>query len=140
MSPNESKKKTEADVVGPTATGPAPLGATSAPRSTPRIRFPRLPALAEPALAAMAPHRRAAYLAEKAHQDDWGHLPPQVAHLLRGVTLPPLAVEHHARAAGTDPVHFAAARAFHRWALGQEMSREQYDAAVARVLSESFGL
>jgi hypothetical protein len=107
---------------------------------TPATRFPRLPALGERDLASMAPAPRAAYQAEKAHQDVWGHLPPQVSFHLRGVTLPPLAVEHHARDAKTDPVHFAATRAYYRWALGQEMSREEYDAAVARVLSEPHGL
>jgi len=90
-------------------------------------------------LARLAPHQRAAHESEVAHHGKWGHLPPQVSEHLRGVELPPQAVENHARAAGTDPVHFAAARAFHRWALGQEMSRAQYDAAVARVLSEAHG-
>lgn len=153
MSPKSEKKTDAPDVIELPASAigfPAPSEETfreagahrtplAKPRVTPPTRFPRLPALGERELAAMAPHRRAAFTAEKAHQDAWGHLPPQVSQHLRSVELPPQAVEHHAREAKTDPVHFAAARAYYRWALGQEMSREQYDAAVAHVLSEPHG-
>lgn len=145
MSPSPSRKSEPlAEVPVESAADPALFSATRPPpppaRSTPPTRFPRLPILGERELAAMSPAPRAAYHAEKAHQDAWGHLPPQVSAHLRGVSLPPQAVENHAKDAKTDPVHFAAARAFYRWPLGLEMSREQYDAAVARVLSEPHGL
>lgn len=147
MSPSPSRKsELPAEVPVEPAADPALSSAPRPPspplpaRSTPPTRFLRLPVLGERELAAMSPAPRAAYHAEKAHQDAWGHLPPQVSVHLRGVSLPPQAVENHAKDAKTDPVHFAAARAFYRWPLGLEMSREQYDAAVARVMSEPHGL
>jgi hypothetical protein len=140
MSPSPSESKKKAPDAAEIQAGPSPVTAPPEPRATPPTRFPRLRALGERELAGMAPAARASYLAEKAHQDAWGHLPPQISVHLRGVELPPLAVEHHARDAKTDPVHFAATKAYYRWALGQEMSREKYAAAVAHVLSEPHGL
>lgn len=119
------------------AEAPAP---PKPPRQFARTRFPKLPALTEKELLTLAPQERAAYLADKQHQDLWGHLPPQVGQHLRGVLqLAPNAVENHAKRADTDPVHFAAARAYHKWAMGQEMSAEDYDAAIEKVLSEGHG-
>lgn len=91
-------------------------------------------------LAKLGPQERAAYDAQQKHHKLWGHLPPQRQQALRGVeSLSERAVEVHARELKTDPVHFAAAAAYHRWPVGQEMSVEEYEAAVAQVLSERHG-
>lgn len=90
----------------------------------------------------MTPAQALAYKAELKHQDDWGHLPPQVHAQLRGVDPAKVsddAVEKHAKTRGTDPVHFAAAKAFHRWPMHAEMTVEAYDAALEQVLSEKHG-
>jgi hypothetical protein len=50
-----------------------------------------------------------------------------------------MAVESHARVRKTDPVHFAAARAYHKWPLGKEMTLDEFDAAVEHVLGERHG-
>lgn len=112
-------------------------------RVFPRTRFPKLPVLDAKQLAKLSPQMRAKYHAEKKHEDDWGHLAPNLAAKLRGVepsTLSPNAVELHAKSKQTDPVHFAAAKAFHKWAIGQEMTPAEYDAAVEAVLSHKHGV
>lgn len=48
-------------------------------------------------------------------------------------------VEEHAMACGMKPFFWAACKAFHRWAIGQEMSESEFKAAVSRVLSEPYG-
>lgn len=99
-----------------------------------------LAALTDRQLAKLSPTERATYDTQRKHQQLWGHLPPQRAQALRGIeSLSELAVEVHARELKTDPVHFAAAAAYHRWPVGQEMSVEEYEAAVAQVLSERHG-
>lgn len=95
--------------------------------------------LTDAQLAKLQPHERTTYAAEQKHQETWGHLPPQLQPALRGMELPTNAVEVHARAKKTNPVHFAAARAYHRWAIGQEMTAEEYDAALEQVLNERHG-
>lgn len=103
-------------------------------------KFPKLPKLNEAQVAKLNPSTRAAYIEEKKHEEKWGHLPPQVHLHLRGVdSLPENAVENHARELKTDPVHFAAARAFHKWGIGQEMELEDFEAAVEQVVSEGHG-
>jgi len=90
----------------------------------------------------MSAKQAAEYKAEVKHQQDWGHLPPQVHELLRGVDpvqLSSSAVELLAKVRGTDPCHFAAAKAFHKWPMHAEMSLEAYDEAIERVLSERHG-
>lgn len=103
-------------------------------------RFPKLVELTEAQVSKLSPVERAEYLDEKTHQDLWGHLPPQHHVALRGVpSLPDDAVENHARTMGTDPVHFAATKAFFKWGIGQEMSVEEYDAAIEHVLGHGHG-
>lgn len=48
-------------------------------------------------------------------------------------------VEQHAKISGVDPVHFAAARAYNQWAVGAEMSEEDFDAAIEKTLAEPHG-
>lgn len=96
--------------------------------------------LSDKQLEKLSPQQRAAYIAQREHQKRWGHLPPQVQRALQGVMeLAENAVENHAKAQGTDPVHFAAARAFHRWPIGQEMSSEEYVAAIEQTLQHRHG-
>lgn len=105
-----------------------------------RTRFPKLPALTEKQIAALPPVARAGYLSQKKHEDSWGHLPPNVHGHLRGIEqLAPNAVENHARTRKTDPVHFAAARAYFKWPLGKEMTLEEFDAAVDEALNHPHG-
>jgi hypothetical protein len=74
------------------------------------------------------------------HLKLWGHLPPQLHAELVGVKeLPENAVENHAKVLKTDPVHFAAAKAYHQWGIGKEMEVEEYSAAVKQVLAERHG-
>jgi hypothetical protein len=96
--------------------------------------------LSERQLKQLAPNERASYLATQKHLERWGHLPPQHQVALRGIEeMPEDAVENHARTLKTDPVHFAAAKAYHRWAIGQEMSAEEYAAAVSQAIGERNG-
>jgi len=99
-----------------------------------------LATLSDRQLAKLGPQERAAYDALKKHHELWGHLPPQRQQGLRGIeTLSENAVEVHARKLKTNPVHFAAAAAYHRWPIGQEMSVEEYEAALAQTLGERHG-
>lgn len=98
------------------------------------------PPLNDRQLAALPPAQRTAYLAQQKRQQLWGHLPPQRQQALSGIEeLPENAVENHARELKTDPVHFAAAAAYHHWPLGQEMSAEEYTDAVAQAVGERHG-
>jgi hypothetical protein len=102
--------------------------------------FQKLPALSDKEQAKLSPVDRMAYRSAKAHEDAWGHLPPNVSAKLRGVAqLAPNAVENHAKAQKTDPVHFAAARAALKWPLGKEMSAEDFSAAIEQVCSAAHG-
>lgn len=99
-----------------------------------------LPNLTERQIAAMSPRARTQYLAARKHQELWGHLPLAHQQLLVGMeSLSEDAVENHARERKTDPVHFAATRAYFRWPIGMEMSLKEYDAAVELVLRQSHG-
>lgn len=96
--------------------------------------------LTDKALSKLTPQQRAAYDARRAHHERWGHLPVQLQSSLAGVrALANDAVENHARTLNTDPVHFAAVRAFYRWPIGQEMDVDQYAKAVEHVLTQRHG-
>lgn len=48
-------------------------------------------------------------------------------------------VEQHAKDCKMTPFYWAACKAFHKWAIGQEMPESEFKAAVERVLSEPYG-
>ncbi len=48
-------------------------------------------------------------------------------------------VEQHAKEQKTADWLFAAAKAYHRWAIGAEMTLDEYKAALAKVLAEPYG-
>ena len=54
-------------------------------------------------------------------------------------TKSPATVEEHAKAAGTPAWLFAAARAYHRWAIGAELSAEEFQKAITTTLAEPYG-
>ncbi len=72
----------------------------------------------------------------KAKQDDSATTPAPAAPAdpVTGTT-----AEQHAEAAGTPDWLLASTRAYHGWALGKEMSRAQYDAAVEKAANCSTG-
>lgn len=48
-------------------------------------------------------------------------------------------VEDHAKDQGVDAFAFAAAKQFHRWPIGAEMSLEQFNEKLAEVLAHRHG-
>lgn len=145
MSETEDTQQVPVDpaLVAQTKAPAEPVAAKPA-RVFTRTRFPKLPVLTDADFKKrkMRPQDVAAYKAAKKHEDDWGHLPPQVQEKLQGVDPKDVsdnAVEKHAKTRATDPVHFAAAKAFHRWGMHQELSLEAYDAAIEATLNEKHG-
>lgn len=124
---------------------PTPTQAKPARQFAP-TRFPKLPVLTDAELKKLTPQGRTSYLAAKKHEDDWGHLPPQISSKLVGTSAEVVnmnyganAVELIAKRRGTDPVHFAAAKAYFKWPMHAQMSEDAYDAAVEEVLSHRHG-
>jgi hypothetical protein len=127
----------------PVAVPPEPAAPAAPARVFARTVFRKLPTLTEKQMSKLAPQLRAQYLTEKKHEDDWGHLPPNLSKHLRGMdpkNISDSAVEKHAKTTETDPAHFAAAKAYFKWGIGQEMPLEKYQAAIEEVLSHKHGV